>query len=69
VVSELPFFQRLARTFGRQVGFVGLDSQDERADAQRFPDSFPVSYPSLYDRDAGHARSIGGGHGRPTTFY
>ena len=67
--QEFPFFQRLARTFGRRVAFVGLDSQDKRGDAQSFLRSFPVGYPSIYDRDADQARSIGGGQGWPTTFY
>jgi thiol-disulfide isomerase/thioredoxin len=67
--QEFPFFQRLADTLGRRVAFVGLDSQDARADAQSFLRSFPVSYPSIYDPSADQARSIGGGHGWPTTFY
>jgi thiol-disulfide isomerase/thioredoxin len=67
--QEFPFFQRLARTYGRQVAFVGLDSQDKRGDAEAFLRGFPVTYPSLYDPGAGQARSIGGGHGWPTTFY
>jgi thiol-disulfide isomerase/thioredoxin len=67
--QEFPFFQRLARTFGRRVAFVGLDSQDKRGDAESFLRSFPVAYPSIYDPGADEARSIGGGQGWPTTFY
>jgi cytochrome c biogenesis protein CcmG/thiol:disulfide interchange protein DsbE len=67
--QEFPFFQQLARSFGRRVAFVGLDSQDKRSDAQSFLRGFPVSYPSIYDAGADQARSIGGGQGWPTTFY
>lgn len=67
--QEFPFFRQLARTYGRRVAFVGLDSQDTRGDAQTFLRSFPVAYPSLYDPSAEQARSIGGGQGWPTTFY
>jgi thiol-disulfide isomerase/thioredoxin len=59
--QEFPYFQRLARTYARRVAFVGLDSQDNRADAVAFLHAFPVTYPSLYDGSAGQARSIGGG--------
>jgi len=67
--QEFPYFQQLARTYGGQVAFVGLDSQDQRGDAQTFLRSFPVTYPSLFDPAADQARSIGGGQGWPTTFY
>ncbi len=66
---EFPFFQRLAGTLGRRVAFVGLDSQDKRGDAQSFLRAFPVAYPTIFDPDAGQARSLGGGQGWPTTFY
>jgi thiol-disulfide isomerase/thioredoxin len=67
--QEFPFFQQLGRTFGRRVAFVGLDSQDNRGDAEAFLRGFPVTYPSVYDPAAEQARSIGGGQGWPTTFY
>jgi cytochrome c biogenesis protein CcmG, thiol:disulfide interchange protein DsbE len=67
--QEFPFFQQLGRTFGRRVAFVGLDSQDDRGDADAFLRGFPVTYPSVYDPAAEQARSIGGGQGWPTTMY
>jgi cytochrome c biogenesis protein CcmG, thiol:disulfide interchange protein DsbE len=67
--QEFPFFQQLGRTFGRRVAFVGLDSQDDRGDAEAFLRGFPVTYPSVYDPAAEQARSIGGGQGWPTTLY
>ena len=67
--QEFPYFQQLARTYVRQVAFVGLDSQDQRDDAEAFLRGFPVTYPSLFDPGADQARSIGGGQGWPTTFF
>jgi thiol-disulfide isomerase/thioredoxin len=67
--QEFPFFQQLARTYRGQVAFVGLDSQDNRGDAQSFLGQYPVTYPSIYDPSADQTRSIGGGQGWPTTFF
>ena len=68
-VQEFPFFQRLSARYRRRVAFLGLDSQDNRAGAEAFLRRFPVDYPSIYDRDAAQARSLGGGQGWPTTFF
>jgi thiol-disulfide isomerase/thioredoxin len=67
--QEFPFFEQLARTYAGRVAFVGLDSRDDRGDAQSFLHGFPVSYPSVFDASAAQARSIGGGLGWPTTFF
>jgi thiol-disulfide isomerase/thioredoxin len=49
--DELPAFQRASAEYGRRVAFVGLDSADtSRGDAVAFLKSFPVSYPSYYDK-------------------
>jgi cytochrome c biogenesis protein CcmG, thiol:disulfide interchange protein DsbE len=48
---ELGAFQRASIARGREVAFIGIDSGDpSRADALAFMRSFPVSYPSYYDR-------------------
>jgi cytochrome c biogenesis protein CcmG/thiol:disulfide interchange protein DsbE len=50
--DEFAAFQRASLSQGRQVAFIGIDSGDSsRADALAFLRSFPVSYPSYYDRD------------------
>lgn len=46
---ELPFLQRASVDLGKQVAFLGLDSEDNRGDAKRFMAQFPVSYPSYED--------------------
>jgi cytochrome c biogenesis protein CcmG, thiol:disulfide interchange protein DsbE len=49
--EEFAAFQRASAKYGRQVAFLGLDSGDaNRPDATAFLRSFPVSYPSYYDR-------------------
>jgi thiol-disulfide isomerase/thioredoxin len=49
--AEFAAFQRASLSHGRQVAFIGIDSGDSsRADAIAFLRSFPVSYPSYYDR-------------------
>lgn len=66
---EFPFFQRLARKYGTRVAFLGVDSQDNRADARRFLRELPVPYPHYYDRDASIARVFRGGQAWPTTAF
>src|SRR3984893_17160922 len=49
--AEFAAFQRVSLSQGRQVAFIGIDSGDwSRADALAFLRSFPVSYPSYYDK-------------------
>lgn len=66
---EFSFFQQLSQRYEKQVAFLGLDSQDDRGNAQNFLKRFPVNYPSIFDPSASEAQSIGGGQGWPTTLY
>jgi cytochrome c biogenesis protein CcmG, thiol:disulfide interchange protein DsbE len=48
--AESAVFQRVAVTRGRQVAFIGIDSNESgRGEALAFLRTFPVSYPSYYD--------------------
>jgi cytochrome c biogenesis protein CcmG, thiol:disulfide interchange protein DsbE len=67
--AELPLFKQLADRYRTQVAFVGLNSRDERAAAERFLREFPVQYPSVFDGEAEQARSIGAGTSWPTTVF
>lgn len=67
--SEFPFFQQASKQFRGKVAFVGLDSQDDRGNAEEFLKQYPVEYPSIYDESASQAGSIGGGQGWPTTIF
>ena len=67
--AEFPFFQQLSRQLRGKVAFLGLDSQDDRGSAEGFLGEFPLIYPSIYDRSASQASSIGAGRGWPTTVF
>lgn len=67
--SEFPFFAELAQRHDRRVAFLGLNSRDDRGQAEAFLREHPVGYPSIFDEDAGQARSIGAGTGWPTTVF
>ena len=47
--EEFGVFQRVSVSRGRQVAFLGIDSEDTDAHALTFLRSFPVSYPSFSD--------------------
>jgi thiol-disulfide isomerase/thioredoxin len=66
---EFPFFQRLARAYAGRVAFLGVDAQDNRADAQAFLKLRPVPYPSFFDPGAEVARVFHGGFAWPTTAF
>ena len=52
-----------------QVGFVGLDMQDERGAAEDYIRELPTGFPSVFDPDASVTASLGGGRSSPTTFF
>jgi thiol-disulfide isomerase/thioredoxin len=66
---EFPFFQDLARTRGRRIAFLGVDSLDRRDDAIDFLRRFPVPYPSLFDPDGHIARLFRGDRASPATAF
>lgn len=47
--AEFPHFQSLARTRGKEVAFLGVDSNDAPGPAKGFLKKFPVPYPSYDD--------------------
>jgi cytochrome c biogenesis protein CcmG, thiol:disulfide interchange protein DsbE len=49
--AEFPFFQTQAVKRGKEVAFLGVDGNDNDADARRFLDEFPVNFPSYKDPD------------------
>src|SRR5881227_2982342 len=56
---EFPFFQRLGVEVGRRVAFLGVDAEDNPADAAGFLRHYPLSYPSYADPDQKVARVFG----------
>jgi thiol-disulfide isomerase/thioredoxin len=67
--AELPFFERQARKHRGRVAFLGVDSQDSRAEAAQFLKELPVPFPHYFDEDASVARVFGGGRAWPTTAF
>jgi cytochrome c biogenesis protein CcmG, thiol:disulfide interchange protein DsbE len=54
--GEAPIFQRVSVSRGREVAFLGIDSNESsRSEALAFLRSFPVGYPSYYD----HSGQVG----------
>ena len=67
--AEFPFFARQARKHRGRVGFLGVNSQDNRGDATDFLKDFPVPYPHYFDPDGRVARIFRGGRAFPTTAF
>jgi cytochrome c biogenesis protein CcmG/thiol:disulfide interchange protein DsbE len=67
--GEFPVLQSASTKFGKRVAFVGLDASDNDGDASKFLRHFPVTYPSLVDRNSRIAQSLGIGRSFPTTIY
>jgi thiol-disulfide isomerase/thioredoxin len=67
--KELPFFQRLSVELGREVAFLGVDSQDDASDARAFIRRYPVAYPSYSDPDQHVAKVFAGHLAFPTTAF
>ncbi|HXM86889.1 MAG TPA: TlpA disulfide reductase family protein [Solirubrobacteraceae bacterium] len=68
--SEFGAFQQASLALGREVAFVGIDSADtSRAAARSFLRSFPVSYPSYYDRSGALGTKITDSTFTPVTVF
>jgi cytochrome c biogenesis protein CcmG/thiol:disulfide interchange protein DsbE len=65
---EFPTLQKASAAYGKQVAFLGVNSQDSDAGAETFLEEAPVPYPSFSDGEE-IADSIGAGHGLPDTAY
>jgi thiol-disulfide isomerase/thioredoxin len=49
--EELPVFGEVSVAQGKQVAFLGVDTRDNRAEAEALLREIPVSYPSIEDPD------------------
>ena len=47
--AEFPTFARVAAKLGKRIAFLGVDGNDNDANAREFLDEYPVSYPSFKD--------------------
>jgi cytochrome c biogenesis protein CcmG, thiol:disulfide interchange protein DsbE len=68
--SEFGVFQRVSIARGREVAFVGIDSEDpSQASAAAFLRSFPLSYPSYFDPSGQAGRAITDSTNTPVTVF
>jgi cytochrome c biogenesis protein CcmG, thiol:disulfide interchange protein DsbE len=68
--AEFGVFQQASVSTGRRVAFLGIDSGDSsRAKALAFLRSFPVSYPSYYDRSGQAGEAITDSAFTPVTVF
>jgi len=65
---EFPVLQKLAARYGKQVAFVGINTEDDSDAAKTYLEGTPVPYPSYSDGD-GAIRDSVGGKGLPNTAY
>jgi len=66
---EFPSFQRLSARFGKQVAFLGVDSDDSDDAAATFLEQYPVPYPSFSDPDQEIAEEMTATLGFPSTAF
>jgi thiol-disulfide isomerase/thioredoxin len=66
---EFPFFESQARKRKGKVVFVGVNSQDNRADARAFLADNPVPYKHFEDPNQEIAAEFNGVQGFPVTAY
>jgi cytochrome c biogenesis protein CcmG/thiol:disulfide interchange protein DsbE len=67
--EEFGVFQRVAVARGREVAFLGIDSNDSRDHALTFLRAFPISYPSFFDPDGGAGIAITDSGVTPVTVF
>ncbi len=68
--AEFGLFASASEQYGRQVAFLGADTDDSAGDAGAFLSQHRVSYPSYSDTSAGlHALLTAGLEGLPTTIF
>ena len=67
--AEFPFFQKLSRERGKEIAFLGIDSNDNDGNARKFLRDFPVSYPSYRDPRLAVAKEIEAVAAFPSTAF
>jgi cytochrome c biogenesis protein CcmG, thiol:disulfide interchange protein DsbE len=67
--AEFPYFRSQAEKREGQVVFVGVNSNDNDADALEFLQEFPVPFKHFKDPDLEVAASFNGVQAFPTTAY
>ncbi|WP_205696310.1 TlpA disulfide reductase family protein [Conexibacter sp. SYSU D00693] len=66
---EFPFLQQAVERYGKRIAFLGLNSGDNKQDAQRFLERFPVAYVSFEDPDEKAALRLDASAAYPVTVF
>jgi cytochrome c biogenesis protein CcmG/thiol:disulfide interchange protein DsbE len=66
--AEFPLFASASARYGRQVAFLGVDTNDSSSDGRAFLAQHPVSYPS-YQSSSAQLSSLAVIEGMPTTIF
>lgn len=67
--EEFPVLQQLSARYGKQVAFLGVNSEDATDAAATFLKQEPLSYPSYVDPHKATLESLGGVGGFPDTAF
>ena len=67
--AEFPVFQQTAAAMGKEVAFLGVNSEDNDDAADTFLSTHQVPYPSYVDSDGSIADSLKATHGYPATAF
>jgi cytochrome c biogenesis protein CcmG, thiol:disulfide interchange protein DsbE len=67
--AEFPSLQQLSARYGKQVAFIGVDSNDSDDSAKTFLGEYPVPYPSYTDPDQEIAEELKATLGFPSTAF
>ena len=67
--AEFPFFQKQSVDRAKRVAFVGVNGNDNDANARDFLAQFPVSFPSYKDPDLKVSASFNGVAAFPSTAF
>jgi cytochrome c biogenesis protein CcmG, thiol:disulfide interchange protein DsbE len=67
--AEFPIFQSVAADQGKEVAFLGIDSNDGEDSARDFVAEFPLPYPSYIDPDQEIADQLEGALAFPATAF
>ena len=67
--AEFPFFQSQAAERGKEIAFLGVDSEDNDDAATSFLEELPVPYPSYTDPDSEIAEAIDADREFPATVF
>jgi len=67
--AEFSFFRNQAQKRGKEIAFIGVNAEDNDADAAKFLRELPVSFPSYTDPQSEIAASLDAAVSFPSTVF